>query len=123
VLRCSHSVAVWGSEVLHYVGDKEQEPRRSGKELIVSRRVLGTIVCLFTAHIDCFSLFFFKEQHSPCAVGQKEWRSSEASVSGGCAARTAADGFMLACEGERDHRVAQVLSQRHGPLDPGVVLQ
>jgi hypothetical protein len=26
----------------------------------VSRRILGTIVCLLTARIDCFSLFFFK---------------------------------------------------------------
>jgi hypothetical protein len=34
--------------------------RRSGKELIVFHLVLGTIVCLFTARIDCFSLFFFK---------------------------------------------------------------
>jgi hypothetical protein len=36
--------------------------RRSGKELIVFRLVLGTIVCLFTARIDCFSLFFFKDR-------------------------------------------------------------
>jgi hypothetical protein len=34
--------------------------RKSGKELIVSRRVLGTIVCLLTAQLACFSLFFFK---------------------------------------------------------------
>jgi hypothetical protein len=30
-----------------------------GQELIVSRRILGTIVCLLTARIACFCLFFF----------------------------------------------------------------
>jgi hypothetical protein len=34
--------------------------KSTGQELIVSRRILGTIVCLRTARIDCFSLFFFK---------------------------------------------------------------
>jgi hypothetical protein len=33
---------------------------QNGKEPIVFRLVLGTIVCLFNARIDCFSLFFFK---------------------------------------------------------------
>jgi hypothetical protein len=37
----------------------------SGKELIVFRLVLGTIVCLFTARIDCFSLFFFNINIGP----------------------------------------------------------